>query len=147
MAQKIEMGKKYRTRDGREVRVLSVDLKGDDPVVAAVTSSAESAQEYLLTFQSNGRYHPDIRQSHNDLIEVKSEIKGFVNIYRSGSGGVVVGSQLHPTLEEARTVLKRARIGVLATIPINAHEGDGLACEFHAPNSKNLGKCDNCGEV
>ena len=34
----IEMGKKYRTRDGRPARVLCVDAKGTQPVIALVSN-------------------------------------------------------------------------------------------------------------
>ena len=67
---KIEMGKKYRTRDGRKVRVLCTDRRHNEyPVVALVTSFCGTT-ETLDTFTSNGFEVTTESESNYDLIEV-----------------------------------------------------------------------------
>jgi len=62
----ISMDKKYRTRDGRPVRVLCVDRKGPQPVVALVTN--DSGVEIMGVFVADGTYFT--KPSALDLIEV-----------------------------------------------------------------------------
>lgn len=60
----ISMDKKYRTRDGRDVRVLCVDRENiSHPVVALIGSSIES-------YTIDGEFHFLEVDSNYDLIEV-----------------------------------------------------------------------------
>ncbi len=66
----IDPAKKYRTRDGREVRVLCVD--GPDPlypVVAVVNNDGDWNPD---DFTAEGRNYP-WREGMDDLVEVKAE--------------------------------------------------------------------------
>lgn len=66
---KISMDKKYRTRNGRAVRVLCVDRKCDEfPVVAAVLSS--DGKETIHTFTAEGKYALGDHKTPTDLVEV-----------------------------------------------------------------------------
>ena len=61
----IEMNKKYRTRDGREVRVLCVDNDNDKfPVIAVIPKNTP----YIFT--KEGRFYSDKENTELDLIEV-----------------------------------------------------------------------------
>jgi len=62
----INMTKKYRTRDGRYVRVLCVDREGTQPVVALVKYT--DGTECLAAFDADGKYRGV--PSDFDLIEV-----------------------------------------------------------------------------
>lgn len=65
----ISMNKKYRTRDGRAVRVLCLDRVGTQPVVALIKNwdNAESVH----VFNTDGRFIPDaLKQDNLDLIEI-----------------------------------------------------------------------------
>ncbi len=65
----ISMHKKYRTRDGRYVRVLCVDREGTQPVVALVKYT--DGTECLAAFDADGKYlHNRGVPSDFDLIEV-----------------------------------------------------------------------------
>lgn len=71
---KIEMGKKYRTRNGKEVRVLCVDHDSDTyPVVAIIHHSDTDSDIY--TFTRDGHYWfgqaavPE--EDEDDLVEVR----------------------------------------------------------------------------
>lgn len=65
----IEMSKKYRTRDGRPVRVLCVDRKSEQPVAALVM--IENDLECIAAFDADGKYvHCGTIPHEFDLIEV-----------------------------------------------------------------------------
>ena len=76
----ISMDKQYTTRDGRPVRVLCVDAKGDFPVVAVVDN--EGSQEPEM-FTQDGFYYSGKDQSSYDLIEVKPKrtVEFWLNHY------------------------------------------------------------------
>ena len=62
----IEMGKKYRTRDGRDVRLLCVDGPSFYPVVGFLETS-------LMSWSSDGRFSREQTHEHDrDLIEVST---------------------------------------------------------------------------
>lgn len=115
---KIEMGKQYKTRDGRDVRVLCID--GPDknyPVVAAVNNGDGDDYWTPEDFTEDGTYVVDDPGSVNDLIEVKPEITEYVNIY---SDGTHYG---YPTKQRADSSADSDRI---ACIKITYCEGEGL---------------------
>ena len=66
---KIEMGKKYRTRDGRDVRILCVDSKGTLPVVGLVTERDNSG-DFIECWRLDGTYFSVTDQYRRDLIEI-----------------------------------------------------------------------------
>ena len=77
---KIELGKTYRTRDGREVRIYAVDHYGYYCVAGAVLEGgAWKTASWAATGRLNtgGSEHPD------DLIEVRPRIKRevWLNVY------------------------------------------------------------------
>jgi hypothetical protein len=69
----IDMNKQYRTRDGREARVLMTDAGGPAPVVGVV-KYLTTPSLYWMSYRwtASGEYHSDnLKESSNDLIEVK----------------------------------------------------------------------------
>jgi hypothetical protein len=69
VAMRIEMGKKYRTRDGREVRIYAVTHGGDQEVVGAVLNSPGGW--VIEEWSALGDYfHPPRAESDLDLVEV-----------------------------------------------------------------------------
>jgi len=80
----ISMDKGYKTRDGRAVRVLCVDMNQElYPVVAIVKGPAGG--EYTKTFTSYGIYSVDDGVgTHNDLIEVKPSVVFWLNARKNG---------------------------------------------------------------
>ena len=71
---KIEIGKKYRTRNGRDVRILCVDAERISPVVGLVTNTKNGGDwigEWIGEWCSYGRYLGECRGQHEyDLVEV-----------------------------------------------------------------------------
>jgi hypothetical protein len=59
----IEMGKKYRTRDGQDVRILCVDAPGSRPVISLVDNN-------LCRWTEDGHFWIGRNNHHMDLIEV-----------------------------------------------------------------------------
>ena len=71
----ISMNKKYKTRDGRDVRVLCVDAcEGDFPVVAVVDNDIWQVTKYGMFSK--------IGCMENDLIEQQEEKTVWLEIYR-----------------------------------------------------------------
>ena len=62
----ISMDKKYRTRGGKEVEILTTKANGTHPVIANVEGI-----ERHLTFTDEGKYYLNLGEDENDLIEVK----------------------------------------------------------------------------
>lgn len=66
---KIEMGKQYRTRDGKkDVRVLCVDAGGLQPVVALLGRA-------IYRYTAEGMLYLDQSPDNRDLIEVKPKVQ------------------------------------------------------------------------
>lgn len=66
----IELGKKYRTRDGREVRIYAVDGSGMYPVHGA---SNRPAGWCLERWTNTGELWANGKEDPYDLIEVQPE--------------------------------------------------------------------------
>jgi hypothetical protein len=84
---KIEMGRVYRTRDGREVRIYAVDGDGECPIHGAVKNPTGW---HPMIWYSDGRFtNTKVSEFGPDLIEVRPRIKRevWVNVYRDPRGG------------------------------------------------------------
>ena len=109
----IDINKKYKTRDGCDVRILCTDKVSKKFPVVALVRLAE--YEEVRTYTKEGS-HLSNYESESDLIEVKEKQVGWINIYNDG--GV-----LHKTKEEADIKGAGSRI---ACIKIEFEEGEGL---------------------
>ena len=67
---KISMDKKYRTREGKPVRILCTDFKGANPVVVAIRWS--DTAEVLSMYEEDGT-RP--KSPLDDLVEVSPKEK------------------------------------------------------------------------
>ena len=113
------------TRDGRKVRIICTDRKGDTPIIALVYNANEG-QEYGYAFYSDGKYYRDAGDEL-DLFFAPEKHEGWVNIYKAGVqketlGCLVtryVGSSIWPTEEAAKTA---ADPDPIATIKIEWEE-------------------------
>jgi hypothetical protein len=65
----IEMGKKYRTRDGWPARVICVDAKTPRPVIAIAEDPRDPSDDFVIRTTMEGRFN-DSNKSGYDLIEV-----------------------------------------------------------------------------
>lgn len=110
----IELGKQYKTRDGREVRIYAVDCGGHRPVHGAIRENNEWVAYTWL--------HDGVAGLHcNSLIEVKPRIQRevWVNVY---PGNFYIG---YPEKAESDTHAAPDRIACVKLV-IDCEEGEGL---------------------
>lgn len=115
----ISMDKKYKTRDGREVRIYAVDGQGPYPVHGAI---------WMKNFWSPcnwtelGTMHSDGREADSDLIEVKPRIQReyWVNVYKN-----IAGVPFDTKEAADKQICNMDRIACVK-ITIDCEEGEGL---------------------
>lgn len=119
---KIELGKQYKTRDGREVRIYATDGTDDFPVHGAVLTAAGWKSAF---WAKNGGYTRTGDCSTSDLIEVRPRIKRtvWVNVYRHDDGAEFV--ELHDRRDQADGSGGTARVACVK-LTIDCEEGEGL---------------------
>ena len=112
----ISMDRKYKTRDGSDVRILCVDRDHPSYTVVGLLDSN------VLYWASNGRRYPSGYEDRLDLIEVKPRIQRTVwfNIY-SETGGM----SCHESRKSANNVATLARLACVK-VKIDVEEGHGL---------------------
>lgn len=92
----IGLGKKYRTRDGREVRIYAVDGGGDEAVHGA--TKYKDGTWWAYCWNKFG-FVDNSGKSKADLIEVQPEVWHpiFINL----CGEAIMSSTTYPTKEAA----------------------------------------------
>jgi hypothetical protein len=113
-------GHKWQTRDGRDVRIVCTDAKGNWPIVALVY---DGASEKASSYTRRGNYSLNTVTAH-DLIDApkpKRVIEGWVNVYVDRGGNPWFGN-IHDTKSDADD----AGEDRIACIHIRAEEGEGL---------------------
>jgi len=115
----IDINKKYRTRDGQEVRIYATDSGGIYPIHGAWSLEIDSWENESWT--ADGKYNAVELEEHDlDLIEGKPRIKQtvYLNIYN----GYTSISSTEKVAED------RADCGILARVKvdIDVEEGHGL---------------------
>ncbi len=118
----IEMGKQYRTRDGREVRIYAVD--GAAPYVIHGAMLVPDSGWVRGSWDANGCWINGIEGSSCDLIEVKPRIKRTVWLACLTNGQVAI---FH-TVEGLETFVLTHRNSVEAVDKhdIDVEHGEGL---------------------
>jgi hypothetical protein len=120
MTQKIDINKKYRTNDGKEVVIYTTD--GADktfPVVGEVR--LDDSSSIVSKWSVYGQVHGTYMKAHC-LVEVKPRIKRtrWLNIYPYENRNVLHGSKF-----DADELAEPSRIACVK-IEIDCEEGDGL---------------------
>jgi hypothetical protein len=116
----IEMGKQYKTRDGRDVRIYATDGGGDEPIHGAYRDSEDGDVWILAAWCADGAFYESV-ESPRDLIEVKPEREGWINVYAKLD--YPSASVIHATKESAD---RSAATGRTACLHVKFREGDGL---------------------
>jgi hypothetical protein len=122
---KENMHKQWQTRDGRQVRILAVDIKTNEPYTVAVAAfgafGLRGDVESIYIVNPNGRAVNSLPQKEHvdDIIPCKTKKSGWINIYNEGINGVSTGGTIHPTKEAAKNY---ASAGVITTILISWEE-------------------------
>ena len=114
---KIEMGRVYRTRDGREVRIYATDGGGHKPIHGAIR---EGESWVVASWLYDGVAALDC----NSLIEVRPRIKRevWVNVYPEESG---MNTHAHDCKKAANDCAGPSRIACVR-LTIDCEEGTGL---------------------
>ena len=74
----ISMDKKYRTRDGRKVRIYALDGGEDDTIHGAIFVRGRESERWISwTWNEDGR-RVDFCDNNSDLFEVKPRVKRTV---------------------------------------------------------------------
>ena len=107
---------KVVTRDGREVRIICTDAKGDEPIVALVYNNIRD-EENVYTYNRDGYFYGD-NDSCLDLFFDTIKREGWVNIY-SEQEYRHPGENIFATKEEA---IKYKDINYIDTIKIEWEE-------------------------
>lgn len=113
----IDINKKYRTRDGREVRIYATD--GKYPFVVQGAVKTEHGEWEQVSWTDGGNFML-VNGCHNDLFEVRPRHKRtvWVNIYDDSK----------PALHLSRELADQYRCDRIACIKfeLDFEEGEGL---------------------
>ncbi len=91
--------RKVVTRDGRNVRIICTDRRGEYPIIA-LTRKQDNGEETLDAFTENGRWALFGKESVNDLFSAPEKHEGWISIYR-GKDGPLAGNAVFTSKEEA----------------------------------------------
>ena len=114
----ISMDKKYRTRDGREVRIYAVDGGGKQPIHGSVKN--EDGSWKPISWCSGGTQWGERIKNDYDIIEVKPRIQRtvWVNVFPNAM-------TMYPDKEKADNYAGSARTACVK-VEIDCEEGHGL---------------------
>ena len=113
-----EPSKKVVTKDGREVRIICTDAKGDEPIIALVYNKNRD-EENVYTYNRDGYFYKD-NDSCLDLFFAPIKREGWVNIYDITRINCI--SRIYKTKEEAETIGKGCKSGYITTTKIEWEE-------------------------
>ena len=88
---------KVVTRDGRAVRIICTDAKGDEPIIALLYNKNRD-EENVYTYNRDGRFYKN--DSCLDLFFAPIKREGWINIYRFKDNTRTIGC-LFESEEEA----------------------------------------------
>ena len=71
---------KVVTRDGRNVRIICTDAKGDEPIIALIYNNIRE-EENVFTYNRDGYFCGD-KDSCLDLFFVTTKREGWVNLFK-----------------------------------------------------------------
>ena len=95
---------KVVTRDGREVRIICTDAKGDEPIIALIYNKNRD-EENVYTYNRDGYFYGN-NDSCLDLFFDTVKKEGWVNIYRDR--GI---THIHAFIYNNEEMAKEAAIG------------------------------------
>ena len=108
---------KVVTRDGRPVRIICTDAKGDEPIVALLYNKNRD-EENVYTYNRDGRFYKNDSCLDLFFAPVKVKREGWINIYREQEYRHP-GENIFATKEEA---IKYKDINYIATVKIEWEE-------------------------
>ena len=112
--------RKVITRDGRSVRILCTDRKGTEYLVIALCAMSDGSEDCYFYFP-NGRMYLSA-DSCMDLFFAPEKKEGWLNLYKDGSGRVVIGTVFPIESEESAKKIASADKDYVATCKITWEE-------------------------
>ena len=91
---------KVVTRDGRAVRIICTDAKGDEPIIALVYNKNRD-EENVYTYNRYGSFLGD-NYDCLDLFFAPIKREGWTNIYKDKDGGVYLSGLIFKNEKEAK---------------------------------------------
>ena len=109
---------KVITRDGREVRIICTDAKGDEPIMALVYNNNRD-EENVYTYNRDGSFYGD-NYDCLDLFFAPIKKEGWINLFKDEDIVYLTGI-IHDSEEEAKEAIK-GDPDFIATIKIEWEE-------------------------
>ena len=111
---------KVVTRDGREVRIICTDAKGDEPIVALLYNKNRD-EENVYTYNREGIFYKD-NDSCLDLFFAPVKKEGWINLYKDKDEDITyLPGIIHDSEKEAKEAIK-GDPNFIATIKIEWEE-------------------------
>ena len=111
---------KVVTRDGREVRIICTDAKGDEPIIALVYNNIRE-EENVYTYNRDGYFYGD-NDSCLDLFFALVKREGWINLFKDKEINYpYIPGIIHDSEEEAKEAIK-GDPDFIATIKIEWEE-------------------------
>ena len=96
---------KVVTRDGRAVRIVCTDAKGDEPIIALVYNNIRE-EENVYTYNRDGYFYGD-NDSCLDLFFAPIKKEGWINLFKDKEINYpYIPGIIHDSEEEAKEVIK-----------------------------------------
>ena len=89
---------KVVTRDGREVRIICTDAKGEEPIIALVYNNIRD-EENVYTYNRDGYFYKN-NDSCLDLFFAPAKKEGWVNVYRDNNTTYI--GDVYPNEKDAK---------------------------------------------
>ena len=84
--------KKIVTKDGRSVRIIRTDRKGEGQPIVALVETPDRDAEYVGTYREDGRWSTSGCASDLDLFFVTEKHEKWVNVYLRSNGDLDFGN-------------------------------------------------------
>ena len=89
---------KVVTRDGRNVRIICTDAKGNFPIIALVETHNDT--EVALRLSEDGYFYSNDEDSR-DLFFATEKQEGWINVYLDAENDSYVGTRIYKSKEDA----------------------------------------------
>lgn len=106
--------RKVVTGDGRNVRIICTDAKGNFPIIALVETHNDI--EVALRLSEDGHFYNDTEDSRNLFFATEKQ-EGWINVYLDSENDSFVGTCIYKSKEDAENNRKIWR-GYVTTLKI-----------------------------
>lgn len=90
--------RKVVTRDGRNVRIICINAKGNFPIIALVETHNDT--ENVLRLKENGHFYNDT-EDPRDLFFATERQEGWINVYLDVENDCYIGTRIYKSKEDA----------------------------------------------